>query len=105
MDHHRYNKKLVNRRARARKAKEKLQGKQGIDPGQASTAQGSTNPDSLESVPTGTDIRLRDSGIDTASPWVDTTSNEMPYTIDDGESLLYDYNPALEPWWNDFEGQ
>jgi hypothetical protein len=84
-----------------------LQGKQGIDPGQASTrtAQASTDPDSLESVTTGTDIKLRYSDIDTASPWVDTTSNETPYTIDDGESLLYDYNPALEPWWNDFEGQ
>jgi hypothetical protein len=82
MDRHRYNKRLVNRRARARKAKKKLQGKQGIDPGQASTAQGSIDPDSLESVSTGTDTRLGNSENNTYSPGVDTTANEEPYTID-----------------------
>jgi len=110
-DHHRYNKQLVNRRARAKKAKAKLQGKQGIDPGQASTrtAQGSTDPDSLESVLPGTDIRLKDSDIDTSSPWVDSTSNEVQYTIDDGGFFPHnppnDYNPASMLWWKDFEDQ
>jgi hypothetical protein len=109
MDRHRYNKRLVNRRARARKAKKKLQGKQGIDPGQASTAQGSIDPDSLESVSTGTDTRLGNSENNTYSPGVDTTANEEPYTIDDAGFLPYnppdDYDPASKSWWKDFEDQ